>query len=407
MRKDSTLMLLGGLIFLIGLGMEFKDRYTETTDNKDQNLETVSSEDTAESNAVTESIQEIQEKLDKVLEQNQVTSRNVETVDVSDQQETNESVEDSNRNIESVSTGGKTEMTSITKPTQETQDKLDEQPEQSKSTGQDSGTTDVSGQDKVIASVQDSDSIRSSASEPSAKSKVYVPRTDDDQRNLLKIPNLGWEKIQSAYAPSNGIEDWRKLQPARHWRKGRSAYEIAVSWENAEPDLPDEIKALFDDPVDLLIATPEHKTPLPGGSRPSQTDIIAFVRTNEQICAVAVEGKLDESFGPEVGEWLVNASSGKIERLQYISKKLGLSYPPADAIRYQLLHRTASAIIEAERFNADCAIMIVQSFSQEHAWFDDFSAFLKSLGISSIERGKLYRSEKQSAVPLLLGWATP
>jgi hypothetical protein len=34
-----------------------------------------------------------------------------------------------------------------------------------------------------------------------------------------------------------------------------------------------------------------------------------------------------------------------------------------DAIRYQLLHRAASVVIEAERFNASYAVLPVHSFS--------------------------------------------
>ncbi len=212
--------------------------------------------------------------------------------------------------------------------------------------------------------------------------------------------------MQSAYAPSKDIKDWRKLIREQHWRQGYSAYELAVSWTRANPDLPSEIKALFGHSAKLLIATPEHKTPLPGGPVPSQSDVLAFIRTKGKVCAVAIEGKVKESFGTTTGEWLKNASAGRIERLQHISKKLGLSYPPADEIRYQLLHRTASAVIEAERFKVDCAAMIVHSFSQEQQGFGDFMAFLNLFGIHSVQPGKLYESN-QSTIPLRFGWATP
>jgi len=124
------------------------------------------------------------------------------------------------------------------------------------------------------------------------------------------------------------------------------------------------------------------------------------------VCAVAVEGKRDESFGELVGEWLTDASTGKQTRLQYITDKLGLPYPPPDHIRYQLLHRAASAVIEAERFNADCAAMIVQSFSPEHAWFEDFEEFLGLFGIDSVKRDQRYKTEKLG-ITLYFGWASP
>ncbi|GAB4582074.1 MAG: hypothetical protein Fur0022_48270 [Anaerolineales bacterium] len=53
--------------------------------------------------------------------------------------------------------------------------------------------------------------------------------------------------------------------------------------------------------------------------------------------------------------------------------------PPLN-IRYQLLHRTASAIIEAKQLNARYAMMIVHSFSTEHKWFSDYQDFLDLFG---------------------------
>jgi len=240
---------------------------------------------------------------------------------------------------------------------------------------------------------------------PDMNANIYIP-SDDARQNLMDARDLGWEKIAAHYPPSAGIDDWRKLHKPEHWREGYSAFETANSWENAKPNLPPKIAALFYGPVELLAAIPEHKTPLPGGRRASQTDVLAFVRLKSWVCAVAVEGKRDESFGELVGEWLTDASTGKQTRLQYITDKLGLPYPPPDHIRYQLLHRAAAAVIEAERFNADCAAMIVQSFSPEHAWFEDFEEFLGLFGIDSVKRNQRYKTEKLG-ITLYFGWASP
>ena len=58
--------------------------------------------------------------------------------------------------------------------------------------------------------------------------------------------------------------------------------------------------------------------------------------------------------------------------MNYLCALLGLGELPHPQIRYQLLHRTASAIIEARRFKTDEAAMIVHSFSPSKMWFDDF-----------------------------------
>ncbi|HTE43450.1 MAG TPA: hypothetical protein VK629_21705 [Steroidobacteraceae bacterium] len=44
------------------------------------------------------------------------------------------------------------------------------------------------------------------------------------------------------------------------------------------------------------------------------------------------------------------------------------------------MHRAASAIIEAQRFNADHAGMLVRSFSQSDEWFQDYAAFAELMG---------------------------
>lgn len=244
------------------------------------------------------------------------------------------------------------------------------------------------------------------------RNTIYVPPGGADSPPFASslravVPSdVSWETITRHYTPSSGIDDWRKLHPPRHWKKGYSAYEMAQSWERANPELPTEINALFGGSAELLVAIPEYKTPLPGGRTASQSDALAFIRVNGKVCAAAVEGKADETFGPTVGDWLVNASPGKIERLKYITDKLGLPYPPAGDIRYQLLHRTASAVIEAERFNANCASMVVHSFAPNKENYDDYKTFLRSFGIHSVRTKNLYETNKAS-VPLSFGWTFP
>lgn len=139
----------------------------------------------------------------------------------------------------------------------------------------------------------------------------------------------------------------------------------ALSWE-AAGGLPPEIASLLGPDAELLLAIPEHKVELPGGRRPTQCDVFALARAGGEVIVVSVEAKVSEAFGPAVGDWLSPESPGKRERLAHICALLGLAGEPPAHIRYQLLHRTAAAVIEAERFNAARAAMIVQSFSQDH-----------------------------------------
>jgi hypothetical protein len=153
-----------------------------------------------------------------------------------------------------------------------------------------------------------------------------------------------------------------------------------------------------------LLAIPEHKVALPGGGRPSQCDIFALIRLGQATCAVAVEAKVNEAFGPTLAEWQATPSPGKALRLDSICQMLGLSNPAPD-LRYQLFHRTAAAVVEARRFKTDRAAMIVQSFSQDHRWHDDFARFAAQFGLD-IAPGILGTVPLPCGTPLSLGWAT-
>lgn len=204
--------------------------------------------------------------------------------------------------------------------------------------------------------------------------------------------------------PTTGPESWRALlaDPQKHWRSGYSAKSMAECWE-AYPALPPEFTRFFGDDAELLLAIPEHKVALPGKGRESQNDLFALIRSRGETVAMTVEGKVNEPFGPTLDEWLVDASDGKRERLAGICDLLGITQP-ADSIRYQLLHRTASAVIEAERFGTARAAMIVHSFSQEKKWFEDFEAFAALFG-GIPNRDGTVKFVLPDGRPMLLGWA--
>lgn len=183
---------------------------------------------------------------------------------------------------------------------------------------------------------------------------------------------------------------------------------LADCWEAAR-GIPVEVQHMLEgigpDPR-LLFAFPEHKVPLPGSSRgESQNDLFAFVRAGEATVAVMVEGKVNESFDRTLGDWLKNASPGKLERLDYLASELGLrSHDIPGTVHYQLLHRAVSALIEAERFKADAAAMIVHSFSPTSKWFEAFEAFCALLG-APVVPGGLCLAATTTRRPLYLGWA--
>ena len=210
------------------------------------------------------------------------------------------------------------------------------------------------------------------------------------------------------YVPSSGPTDWKQFlaKPDLHWATGYSARTVAHAWETATGQ-PPEIQAVLEPhfgPTELLLAFPEHKVALPGGRRESQCDVFALVRAPDQVIACAIEGKVNEPFGPTLTEWLNGASAGKLERLAFIRKRLGLPDQIDGGIRYQLLHRTASAVVEADRFMTGAAAMIVHSFSPEQRWRSDYERFLELFGAAS--HGPSAIVDVPCGRKLLLGWAT-
>jgi len=227
------------------------------------------------------------------------------------------------------------------------------------------------------------------------------------RRNI--IPEA--EKMSKFFIPTRRAEDWKDLlaEPSKHWRSGRSARALAYCWEEAQ-GLPPSVRDVFSrsgipclKDMELLIAIPEHQVLLPGGSRPSQSDIFVLARAEGQLTSMTVEGKVSETFGPTVDEWLVDASAGKMERLAYLCERLGLEQESTGSIRYQLLHRTVSALIEAERFSARNALMLVHSFSQEHVRLGDYQALLSCFSKKGTHNSVTYVGERKG-INLYLSW---
>jgi len=216
--------------------------------------------------------------------------------------------------------------------------------------------------------------------------------------------------MNPVYIPATSFEQWRAFlaQPDKHWVEGRSAMEVAKAWHNTE-GFPAPVAAVFRaagkpfDSLKPLFVIPEHKVPLPGGSRDSQNDVWVLARHEMGLASITVEGKVSESFGETLADWSRNASPGKRERLDFLTRTIGLSVEPPGSVRYQLLHRAASALIEAERFRADRAVMLVHSFSSEDIGLEDFGAFTRLFEVSS-QPDELVRLSQPSTIPLYAAW---
>jgi hypothetical protein len=145
----------------------------------------------------------------------------------------------------------------------------------------------------------------------------------------------------------------------------------------------------------------EHKVPMPGKGPDSQNDLFVFAEAD--LC-IAIEGKVSESLGQTVQEWH-DGTPNRETRIQGILDLIGLPRTIPTSIRYQLLHRMASPVVEARKSGAQHAIMIIHSFSHLDKSFVDFAAFLALYGITQVETGTLYPLKMVDSVKLYAGWA--
>ena len=220
--------------------------------------------------------------------------------------------------------------------------------------------------------------------------------------------------MSSIYVPTKGTSSWRELlaDPEKHWKDGYSAKELALAWEGTN-GFPKEVKRIFEESnissfqnLDILYAFPEFKVPIPGGIRASQNDLYVLAKAAEGTVVIMVEGKVREDFGPLIKERIAQGQAEK--RLEFLKHKLEIKNNiDIGEIRYQLLHRTVSAILEAERTGARAALMLVHSFDPNRAHFDDYANFASLYGITA-EPDKIIGPiiGDSSSIPIYLGWCS-
>lgn len=184
------------------------------------------------------------------------------------------------------------------------------------------------------------------------------------------------------------MEDWRQLlaDPVKHWKDDYSAKELAKGWAGCErfPRKVERILSQSGLELTPLFGFPEYKVDLPGGARPSQTDLYVLAQDSEgSLFPIMVEGKAKETFGPLVSEWKKERSETGLARLDFLANDLGLTGRDIDGLRYQLLHRTVSVLLEGRRIGARQGMMLVHAFADNADSFADYGRFLAYFGIDA------------------------
>jgi hypothetical protein len=190
--------------------------------------------------------------------------------------------------------------------------------------------------------------------------------------------------------------------PIKHWRPRYSAYELASAWLTHDA-VPPEVDALLIEAFgeyEIVEGFFEKETKLDEFGRPSQTDLLLLIRAGARLGVVGIEGKAQETFGPLVTEGRRNEA-----RLAGLCSLLTLSPADVQDIRYQLLHRTVATLLEARRYGARDALMLVHSFDAKDASLADYRAFADRLGLAGAGPGQVTSSKVLDGIRLRLAWA--
>ena len=194
-----------------------------------------------------------------------------------------------------------------------------------------------------------------------------------------------------------------------HWKQGRSAKAVADSWFQAN-DLPPRVRAVLEQApelkgAELVDAWLERCTDL-GDRRgsASQTDLLAVLGVGGELAVMAVEAKVTESFGPLVSEWIGAGGEGKEDRLRRLCGLLGFDRGAVGDLRYQLFHRTAAAILEARRYRAKKAVLMVHSFCENATGLPDYVEFFERMGMNGCGRDALSEPAQVGGVTFWAGW---
>jgi hypothetical protein len=152
-----------------------------------------------------------------------------------------------------------------------------------------------------------------------------------------------------------------------------------------------------------LLAVPGHQVPLAGGARAAQLDLWVLARTPRGLLSIAID-EGGGSPGPSLGQWQAESSSAR-DRLDALRSLLEIDRDGDPAIPYRLLHRTASALLEARRFFAVGAAVIVHSAGEAPHALGDFQRFVLMMGGRLRRPGHLLSVPPREGIELAFGWA--
>ena len=244
----------------------------------------------------------------------------------------------------------------------------------------------------------------STPSSPRPQSPAPLPASSDGVDGLFF--STDGQALQS-------MADWQAQHPPRHWRAGYSAMEMARAWSTAQGFPQSFRRALDHHPFRELVlvrGVVEHNTDVPGKGRASCTDLMVTARALAGSGVIlGVEGKVDESFGELVSDWIAKGGANRQDRIDGLCEGLGLDPARVGGLRYQLFHRCYAALATAREQRCEHAIMAVHSLQGRGASGEnwrDFVKFARAIGATDVASGRPVAVGERMGVRFWLMWVT-
>jgi hypothetical protein len=161
-----------------------------------------------------------------------------------------------------------------------------------------------------------------------------------------------------------------------------------------------------------LVAIPGHEVPLARGARASRLDLWVLARTPRGLLSIAVEHNIQnvhniQNLGDPArpSDTPEPETSSSRERQEAVWSLLEIDRDVDPAISHRLIHRTASALLEARRFFAVGAAVIVSSAGAAQHSFADFQRFVAVMGGRLRRPGHMLSVTPREGIDLAFGWA--
>ena len=185
--------------------------------------------------------------------------------------------------------------------------------------------------------------------------------------------------IESKGKSIRSIDDWKDncppKDPVKHWKKDRSAFELASSYIKNNDSLIKNIiisNGICNN-VSIKVGYPEYETKLDNYGQGRVHDLLMMGNLDNDKGIISIEGKVDEPFGSStIKDYYmkskvkqINGSNTKVcNRIEEMLEKLFCNSIPDKAImlQYQLLTAVIGTLQEANIKKAKKAIFLVQVF---------------------------------------------